>query len=149
MHNLAPVRRFNGIEEKFIWSLRLAYTLWEMTRMNLVNILLAQSSEQPCPDGRSHNFKSILETSALGSHLRVHDVCLDRLHTFPYEPDLVVLKFGSSPVGWKDLIKRLQGWKAANLIGAFCGNTGSREITQSFCRLTQMFRAGSALWCKS
>ena len=98
--------------------------------MNLFNILLAESSEQPCSDGRSHNLKSILETSALGSHLRVHSVCLDRPHIFPYEPDLVVVKFGASPVGCKDLIGRLQGWKTARLIGAFCGNTGSREIAQ-------------------
>lgn len=100
--------------------------------MNLFNILVAESSWQPCSDGRSHNIKSILEASALGSHLRVHSVCLDRLRTFPSEPDLVVLKFGPTPVGWKDLIGRLQGWKAAKLIGAFCGNTGSREIARSF-----------------
>jgi len=99
--------------------------------MNLFNILLAESSEQPCSDGRSHNLKSILETSALGSHLRVHSVRLDRLHTFPYEPDLVVLKLGPAPIAWKDLIGRLQGWKAAKLMGAFCGNTGSREIAQT------------------
>jgi transcriptional regulator with PAS, ATPase and Fis domain len=100
--------------------------------MNPFNILLAESSGQPCSDGRSHNLKSILETSALGSRLCVHRLYLDRLHSVSYEPDLVVLRFGPAPLlAWKNLIERLQGWKASKLIGAFCGNTGSRDIAQS------------------
>jgi two-component system response regulator GlrR len=100
--------------------------------MNLFNILLAESFGQPCSDDRGHNLKSILETSALGSHLRIHSLCLDRLHTFPYQPDLVILRFGSAPpLAWESLIERLQRWKDVKLIGAFCGNTASRDIAQS------------------
>ena len=99
--------------------------------MNLFNILLAESSGQPCSDDRRHNLKSILEKRALGSHLRMHSVCLDRLHTVPSEPDLVVFWIGPHPLlAWKNLIERLQGGKAAKLIGAFCGNAGSRDIVQ-------------------
>lgn len=99
--------------------------------MNPFNILLAESSEQLCSDDRSHNLKSILETSALGPHLRVHSLYLNRLHTFPYEPDLVVIRFGPAPVARKDLIERLQAWKAAKLIGAFCGPMVSRDIAET------------------
>lgn len=100
--------------------------------MNPFNILLAEFSGQSCSDDRSHNLKSIFETSALGSHLRTHRVCLDRQHTFPYQPDLVILKFGSAPLlTWESLIERLQRWKAAKIIGAFCGNTVSRDIGQA------------------
>jgi len=103
-----------------------------VTLMNPFNILLAESSGQSCSDDRSHNLKSILETSALGSRLRVYSLCLDRLQTFPSEPDLVVLRFGPAlHLAWRTLIGRLQGWKGAKLIGAFCGNTNSRDIAQS------------------
>jgi transcriptional regulator with PAS, ATPase and Fis domain len=103
-----------------------------MTHMNPFNILLAESSGKPCSDDRSHNLKSILETSALGSHLRMHSLCIDRLHTVHFEPDLVVIRFGPASLrAWKNLIEKQQEWKAAKLIGAFCGNTGSREIAQT------------------
>jgi two-component system, NtrC family, response regulator GlrR len=132
MHNIPKKMGYDVVDEKPISFLRLASVFWGKTRMNAFNILLAESSERPCSDDRSHNLKAILETSALGSHLRVQNVCLDRLHTFPSEPDLVVLRFGPAPLlAWKTLIERLQGWKAAKLIGAFCCNTGSQEITQS------------------
>ena len=99
--------------------------------MHPFNILLAESSGQSCSDDRSHNLKSMLETSALGSHLRVHSLCLDRLHSVSYEPDLVVLRFGPATLlAWKSLIEKPQGWKDAKLIGAFCGNTSSQNIAQ-------------------
>lgn len=60
--------------------------------MSLFNIFLTESSGQPCSDDYNQTLKSILETSALGSHLRIHSMCLDRLHTFSSEPSLVVLR---------------------------------------------------------
>lgn len=96
--------------------------------MNSFNVLLTESSEEPCSDGRSRNLKSLLEASALGPHLCVHSVSVDRAHLFPYEPDLIVLRLGSASVGWKDLIGRLSGWKSAKILGAFCCQTGVRDI---------------------
>jgi hypothetical protein len=105
-----PIHLLRTDREKPVSSLRMASVFKGMTRMNLFNILLAESSGQPCSDDRSHNLKSILEKSALGSHLRLHRVWLDRLDTVPSEPDLVVFRFGPQPLlAWKNLIERLQG----------------------------------------
>ena len=72
------------LRERTVSSLGLAYLFRGGDPMSLLNIFLTESSGQPCSDDYNQTLKSILETSALGSHLRIHSLCLDRLHThFP------------------------------------------------------------------